>query len=162
MLCYIISGYCSVLFPYLCNHYLAVYHDSRNKAELSAFHVYSIRVKYIFPLLLKHFRFHCARHLPLDCDFRFTSVHPVYFLFPAVRLGAWHSLASHSDIQGIVGHRRGSLLLQLDLLHPPHAAADLHEWHTGIQHTAGRYVTCDWHLFTCRKCWLKQIKFREY
>lgn len=110
----------------------------------------SIHVKDSFLLLL-----YCCIYVIylLDCGFRFTGVHPVYFLFTAVRLGARHSLASHSDVQGIVGHRRGSLLLQLDVLHPPHAAADLHERHTGIQHTAGGYA--------CRRCWLKQITLKE-
>lgn len=56
---------------------------------------------------------------------------------PAVHLSRQHPLASYSDIQTAVGHRRGSLLLQLDLLHAAHPAADLHEWHTAIQHTAG-------------------------
>lgn len=66
--------------------------------------------------------------------FRFSFIHP---FFPAVPLCRLHPLASHRNIYSPVSHRCGSLFLQLDLLHTSHSPADLYEWHTGIQHTAG-------------------------
>lgn len=59
---------------------------------------------------------------------------------PAGQFSRSHPLGSHSDVHTTVGHRGGSFLLQLDLLHPPHPAAHLHEWRAGIQHTAGEII----------------------
>lgn len=77
------------------------------------------------------------------------SLFPVFYFpcVPAVHLSRLHPLASHSDVRTAVGHRRGSLLLQLDLLHPPHPAANLHERYTGIQHTAGEVNVTYRHSF---------------
>lgn len=58
-------------------------------------------------------------------------------MVPAVYLSGLHPLAGHCDVKATVCHRCGSFLLQLDLLYTPYSIANIHEGHTGIQHSAG-------------------------
>lgn len=59
----------------------------------------------------------------------------------AVLLSGPHPLEVHHHLQAAVGHSGRPLLLQLDLLHSPHAAAHVHERRAGLQYTAGELMS---------------------